>query len=96
MLASATAFQAPRVARTSTVVSGIRGMDETTSLVNPTGIPADTIGSTVEVGGKPFDPLGLAVYRDFDELRACEIKNGRRYARDDRMGVASDVRSVRQ
>ena len=77
MLASATAFQAPRVARTSTVVSGIRGMDETTSLVNPTGIPADTIGSTVEVGGKPFDPLGLAVYRDFDELRACEIKNGR-------------------
>jgi hypothetical protein len=31
----------------------------------------------VEVGNKPFDPLGLAKYRDFDEMRACEVRNGR-------------------
>jgi len=41
------------------------------------GIPDGAFGATVEVGGKPFDPLGLAAYRDFDELRACEVRNGR-------------------
>ena len=29
------------------------------------------------MGGKPFDPLGLAVFRDFDEMRAAEVRNGR-------------------
>lgn len=31
----------------------------------------------MEAGNKPFDPLGLAQYRDFDELRATELRNGR-------------------
>merc|ERR1719453_2755708 len=41
------------------------------------GIPDGAAGATVEVGKKPFDPLKLAQWRDFDELRACELKNGR-------------------
>ena len=78
LCASAAAFApSARTARTTPSMMAIRGMSETTSLVNPTGIPGDTAGATVEVGGKPFDPLGLAVYRDFGELRECEIKNGR-------------------
>lgn len=31
----------------------------------------------MEVGNKPFDPLGLAKYRDFDEMQAAELRNGR-------------------
>jgi len=41
------------------------------------GIPDGAFGATLEVGGKPFDPLGLAVFRDFDEMRAAELRNGR-------------------
>mmetsp|Transcript_20702 Transcript_20702/g.34859 ORF Transcript_20702/g.34859 Transcript_20702/m.34859 type:complete len:193 (-) Transcript_20702:180-758(-) len=48
-----------------------------TSKLMATGIPDGAFGATVEVGGKPFDPLKLAQYRDFDEMRACELRNGR-------------------
>eukprot|EP00616_Rhizochromulina_sp_CCMP1243_P013842 CAMPEP_0118973548 /NCGR_PEP_ID=MMETSP1173-20130426/10414_1 /TAXON_ID=1034831 /ORGANISM="Rhizochromulina marina cf, Strain CCMP1243" /LENGTH=192 /DNA_ID=CAMNT_0006923225 /DNA_START=26 /DNA_END=604 /DNA_ORIENTATION=+ len=41
------------------------------------GIPDGAFGATTEVGNKAFDPLKLAQYRDFDELRACETRNGR-------------------
>ena len=33
------------------------------------GIPDGAPGATVEVGKKAFDPLKLAQYRDFDEVR---------------------------
>ena len=35
------------------------------------------MGATNEVGGKVFDPLGLAKWRPFDEMRAAELRNGR-------------------
>jgi len=40
-------------------------------------VPADAVGATNEVGGKVFDPLGLAKWRPFDEMRAAELRNGR-------------------
>jgi len=46
-------------------------------VITKAGIPDGAFGATVEVGKKPFDPLGLAAWRDFDEMRACELKNGR-------------------
>jgi len=47
------------------------------SKVMSKAIPDGAFGATVEVGNKPFDPLELAQWRDFDELRECELKNGR-------------------
>jgi len=41
------------------------------------GIPDGAFGATLEAGGKPFDPLNLAQWRDFDQLRATELRNGR-------------------
>ncbi|KAJ8600640.1 hypothetical protein CTAYLR_006927 [Chrysophaeum taylorii] len=34
-------------------------------------------GISVETGNKVFDPLGLAQWRDIEELRATELANGR-------------------
>lgn len=34
-------------------------------------------GISVETGNKVFDPLGLAQWRDIEELRASELANGR-------------------
>jgi hypothetical protein len=40
------------------------------------GIPGGAKGP-IEVGGRPFDPLGLAKFRDFDEMSKAEVRNGR-------------------
>lgn len=40
-------------------------------------IPDGAFGATIEVGGKPFDPLGLSEFRDFSALQRTELRNGR-------------------
>ncbi len=44
---------------------------------NAAGIPDGAWGTTIETGGKPFDPLGLAKFRDFESMQRSEIRNGR-------------------
>jgi len=78
MAAVSSAF-APSMARRSTVSMAAASKTGYQADGSVAGIPAGATGATVEVG-KPkggWDPLKLASYRDFDELRACEIKNGR-------------------
>mmetsp|Transcript_28498 Transcript_28498/g.43630 ORF Transcript_28498/g.43630 Transcript_28498/m.43630 type:complete len:196 (-) Transcript_28498:343-930(-) len=62
--ASATAFAPAPSSKATTAVSYSSELD-------------NMIGATVEVGGKPWDPLNVSDYIPADYARKCELANGR-------------------